>query len=229
MVRVLQRNWVLATAAWLLGGYLRLALASQRWRVEGSEHLAGVRAGQPCVVAVWHEQLALLPWLAVWLRRQGVALTPRLLVSRHQDGRILAGVMRRFGTVAVHGSSRDHKARERGGAAAVRRLVEEIAAGESIVVTPDGPRGPAHEAAPGLAQIAALSGAPILPVGCRASRRWLLPTWDRMILPLPFGRAVIAIGAPVPVTRAGWRDAAPAAQAAIEAASRRAGELLGDA
>ncbi len=226
MVRILRQNWILAAASWLLGGYLRLTLASQRWRIEGDAHLDGVRAGQPLVVAVWHDQLALLPWLAVWLRRQGVTLRPRLLVSRHQDGQILAGVMRRFGTVAVHGSSRDHKARERGGAAAVRRLVEVMAAGESIVVTPDGPRGPAHQAAAGLAQIAALAGAPILPVGCRASHRWLLPTWDRMVLPLPFGRAVIAIGPPLAVPRTGWRDAMPGAQAAIDAASARAAELL---
>jgi lysophospholipid acyltransferase (LPLAT)-like uncharacterized protein len=229
MKRLLRHPKVLAALAWVLARYLRLALASIRWRVVGEENLADAFAGRAMLVAVWHDELTMLPRLSVIVRRRGMVMTPRLLVSRHRDGQILAAVMRHFDTVSVHGSSRDRKKRERGGAAAVRQLVEILAGGEHVVVTPDGPRGPRHLAAPGLAQIAALSGAPILPIGCAVSLRWLMPTWDRMVFPLPFGRGVIAIGAPLPIPREGWREALPAAQAGLEAASGQASAMIGAA
>lgn len=227
MKRLLQHPATSAVLAWCLGWYLKLTLASIRWHLVGEENLAQARAGAPMVVAVWHDELTMLPQLAIAARAMGMRLTPRLLVSRHRDGQILASIMRRFGTIPIHGSSRDsRKKRDHGGAAAVRQLLDILAAGDHVVVTPDGPRGPAHIAAPGLAQLAGLSGAPILPIGCAVSHRRLLPTWDRMVLPLPFGRGVIAIGAPVPIPRETWRETLPAAQAALEAISLHAATTL---
>ena len=95
-----------------------------------------------------------------------------------------------------------------------------LEAGDHVVITPDGPRGPRRVAAPGVAQLAALSGMPVLPCAAQTSRRWTLRSWDRMVLPLPFGRGVIVCGAPI----AGARATAPrrrcrAIAAAITAAT----------
>jgi hypothetical protein len=46
-----------------------------------------------------------------------------------------------------------------------------------------------------------MSGRPILPMSYAASRAWLIK-WDKFVIPLPFSRIAIAIGAPRYVPRA---------------------------
>ncbi|MCO6419338.1 lysophospholipid acyltransferase family protein, partial [Siccirubricoccus sp. KC 17139] len=192
--RALRHPATQAVLARLLGLYLRFVFATTRWRVEGAEHLRAVAAPGPILAAFWHERLPLMP--AAWLRAAQVvpALATRraqVLVSRHRDGRFIADVCRPFRMEMVHGSTR------RGGATGLRMLLRLLAAGEVVVITPDGPRGPRRVAAPGVAQLAALSGLAVLPCAARTSRGLTLRSWDRMVVPLPFARGVIAFGPPV--------------------------------
>lgn len=218
----LRRAGVQAWLAAVVGRYLSFALRTTRWRVEGEVHLAPFAAGAPAVVAVWHECLPLMP--ALWLRIRRPGVRAHALASRHKDGLFIGAIMRRFGVEMVHGSSaRD--GRDKGGAAGVRALLEVLAQGSHVVLTPDGPRGPARRAAPGVAQVAGLSGVPVLPCAARTTRARLLPTWDRMILPLLWGRGVLVVGAPIVVPREGWQDHLPAIEAAMNAAAARAEAL----
>lgn len=183
--------------------YLVFALRTTRWRLEGASHVAPYLAGAPVVAAFWHEFLPLMSALR-WRSIAPMAV----LISRHRDGQIIADVLRGLGTDVVHGST------SRGGAVGLRRLLARLAAGSQVVITPDGPRGPRREAAPGAARLAALSGVPVLP--CAAAVRWRIPlkTWDHMTLPLPFGRGVIVCGPVLHVARADDPEAALAAIAA---------------
>jgi len=132
--------------------------------------------------------------------------------------------VRRFTLEVVHGSSR-HKGRDRGGAAGARALLGVLEAGGHVVITPDGPRGPPRVAALGVAQLAARSGAPVLPCAAQTSRRWTLPSWDRMVLPLPWGRGVIVCGDPILVPRDGAEAALAGITAGITAATDEADRL----
>ena len=105
--------------------------------------------------------------------------------ASHRDGRFIGAVVSRFALDVVLGSS------SRGGAKGLRVLLNLLAGGDHIAITPDGPRGPRRVAAPGVAQLAALSGAPVLPCAAQTTRRWVLRTWDRMVVPKPFGRGVV--------------------------------------
>jgi lysophospholipid acyltransferase (LPLAT)-like uncharacterized protein len=80
-----------------------------------------------------------------------------------------------------------------------------------------------------VAQLAALAGVPILPCAARTTRRIVLNTWDRMALPLPFGRGVVVCGPAVMVARDSWREALPAITAAINQAANRADQLCASA
>ncbi len=217
--RLLRSAAVQSVTARLVGLYLDGALRTTRWTLVGEQHAAAATAGQASIAAFWHERLPLLPALWFIMRRRGARGTPRVLVSKHRDGRFIGAVVRRFGVEVVHGSSsKDGTARdvsEKGGATSVRVLLAELQAGEHVLITPDGPRGPRRRAAPGVAQIAALSGAPVLPIGAQTSRRRILPTWDGMYVPLPFGRGVIVCGAPIAVPREGWEAHLPAIEAAL--------------
>jgi lysophospholipid acyltransferase (LPLAT)-like uncharacterized protein len=69
------------------------------------------------------------------------------------------------------------------------------------VITPDGPTGPRFAFKPGALLLAQLSGRPLLPMAYAASRAWFFG-WDRFVLPWPFSRIAVAIGAPVYIDRA---------------------------
>jgi lysophospholipid acyltransferase (LPLAT)-like uncharacterized protein len=142
-----------------------------------------------------------------------------VLISPHRDGRMVGAVLSMFGISAVEGSS------SRGGLKAQRRLLELLAEGSIIGITPDGPRGPARQAAPGLAQLAALAGVPILPCGAQTSHHFRLRSWDRMVFPWPFGKGVVVCLPPIAVPRQDWRAAVPGIGAALTAAADEADRL----
>lgn len=218
----LRRPGVQAALAGLVGRYLAFALRTTRWAVEGEAHLAPHAAGKPAVAALWHECLPLMP--ALWLRIRRPGARVHALASRHNDGRLIGDVMRRFGVEVVHGSTA-RNGQSKGGTASVLALLDALAQGSHVVLTPDGPRGPARRAAPGVAQLAALSGVPVLPCAARTTRARRLPTWDGMLLPLPFGRGILVVGEPIPVPREGWEASLPAIEAALTQAAERAEAL----
>jgi lysophospholipid acyltransferase (LPLAT)-like uncharacterized protein len=222
--RLLRSRAVSAALVFVLARYLALALATTRWSLHGAEHVAPHIAGAPVVVAFWHERLPLM--VALWRHAAPQVGGKRMhvLISRHSDGRIIGALIRRFGLDVVHGS-RARNGQERGGAAGLRQMLERLAAGEYVAITPDGPRGPRREAAPGVAQLAALSGAPVLPCAAQTTRRRTLPTWDRMVVPLPFARGVIVCRPTITVAREDAAAALPGIAAALTEAADLADRL----
>jgi lysophospholipid acyltransferase (LPLAT)-like uncharacterized protein len=223
MKRLLRHPGVQALLARVLGLYLAFALRTTHWRLEGEEYVAHHAAGAPAVAAFWHECLPLMPifWLHVRRSAQaaGGGAKVHVLVSQHRDGRFIGAVVRRFAVNVVLGSS------SRGGAAGLRTLVSLLGAGDHVAITPDGPRGPRRVAAPGVAQLAALSGVPVLPCAAQTSRRWTLRSWDCMVIPRPFGRGVVVCCPPIPVSRDGWQDAVPLIAEALNTATAHADRL----
>jgi hypothetical protein len=198
MKRVLQHPLVQSALAWLVSRYLRFALGTTRWTLQGEEHLAPFAAGVPGIVAFWHECLPMMPALLLRARRVTPDLSVRILASRHRDGRFLGDIMRRFNLGVAHGSTA-RAGQEKGGAAGARGLLAALATGSHAAITPDGPRGPRRVAAPGVASLAAHAGVAILPCGAHTRFHLRLPTWDRLILPLPFGRGALVCGPPIRV------------------------------
>jgi lysophospholipid acyltransferase (LPLAT)-like uncharacterized protein len=222
--RLLRHPKLLGLLAVLLGRYLEFALRTTRWSLDGAEHAAPHLAGQPAIAAFWHERLPLMPALWRLAHRQSSATRMHVLVSRHRDGRFIGMLLAGFGLDVVHGSTaRDGQ--ERGGAAGLRQMLDRLANGDHVGITPDGPRGPRRVAAAGVAQLAALSGVPVLPCSAQTSRRWVLKSWDRMVLPLPFGRGVIVCAPTIAVGRDEADAALPRIAAALTEAADRADRL----
>jgi len=219
MKRLLQNPAIQAALARAVGLYLRGVFATTRWRVDGAAHLDAV--GHRFVAAFWHERLPLMPALLDhWRARHGEAPL-HVLVSQSRDGRLIAAAVSRWRVGMVHAS------RSRGGATGMRALLRLLADGTPVAITPDGPRGPRRQAAPGVAQLAALAAVPVLPCAARTSLGLVLGSWDRMVLPLPFGRGVLVVGAPLDVARDAALAALPAIEAALTAACDRADALAG--
>ncbi len=219
--RLIRHPTIQAAFAKALGLYLALVFRTTRWTLLGEPHLTAALGpetgpgGRPILAAFWHERLPMMPML--WLRARAAeprlaAVRAHVLVSRHRDGRFIGDIIRRFRLELVHAST------SRGGATGMRQLLRVLEQGDMVVITPDGPRGPRRRAAPGVAQLAALAGIPVLPCAARTSRARLLRSWDRMVLPLPFARGVLVMGPPVAVDRAAPLAALPAIEAALSAA-----------
>ena len=182
--------------------YIRIVYLTGRWTVAGGDVPAGFwDRGSPFILAFWHGRILMMP--RAW--RPGVAIS--MLISQHRDGQIIARTVSHFGIDTVAGSS------SRGGSAALRAMLKTLKAGRCVGITPDGPRGPRMTATDGIAQLARLSGAPVIPCSYSVSRRRVIGSWDRFILAWPFSRGIFLWGAPI-------RVAADAGQEQIETARR---------
>ncbi len=140
-----------------------------------------------------------------------------MLVSEHSDGEIIAQIGARLGQRTVRGST------TRGGARALLGLVRALQAGETIAITPDGPRGPRHEVQAGVVAAAQRAGAPVVAIGVACSRAWSLGSWDRFRIPMPFARIVLSYTEPILMPAdldAGTRAVAEALDRSSAAAQR---------
>jgi lysophospholipid acyltransferase (LPLAT)-like uncharacterized protein len=115
------------------------------------------------------------------------------LISGHRDGQLISKIAQMFRIQTVVGSS------TRGGSRAIRDLIRLSRDGHNLYITPDGPRGPAMSAQSGIVEIARLTGLPILPASASTSNGGERNTWDRILVPYPFGRTVVRWGEPIQV------------------------------
>lgn len=118
-----------------------------------------------------------------------------LLVSPSQDGDILARLGKLLGYSVIRGSS------FKKAVPSARSLIKVLRREGRIAIIADGSRGPRCKVQPGLLQIAAITGAPVIPLTFGAKRKWILDSWDRFVLPVPFTRCTVNSGDPIQIPR----------------------------
>jgi len=190
------RRFLYRLAVPLIIGLLRLWWTTCRVvRVIGEEHIDAALARHPAFIPVyWHQHHLFVARFLLEAQR-GRSLRTGFLVSPSVDGELGAMVVRRLGGHVVRGSSSST------GALAMKdyfnALIRERV---SVALNPDGPRGPRFKCKPGAVLLGQMSGRPLLPLAYCASRAWLFH-WDKFVLPVPFSRIAIAVGAPIEVPR----------------------------
>ena len=146
--------------------------------------------GEQMIWALWHSGLFSAPLV----RKRLIGSTPAsALASASKDGAIVASVIASFGIKVIRGSS------SRRAVTALIAMKKALHRGEQVMVTPDGPRGPACKLQPGVIMLAQKSGAPILPVIFSHTSSWRLNSWDRFHIPKPFSTVTVELGDPIPV------------------------------
>jgi lysophospholipid acyltransferase (LPLAT)-like uncharacterized protein len=176
-------RWLIAFGYWLLQVWAR----TLRYEVEDRAGVIGAPPNERYIGALWHNRLLLLPFV---IRRYLPQRRGAALISASRDGALLADLVERFGFDVVRGSS------SRKGASAIRQLAEVIAVGRDVVITPDGPRGPAYELGQGIIYLAQQSGAEVVPINFEYSSCWRVSSWDRFIVPKPFSKVRVIFGPP---------------------------------
>ncbi len=163
----------------LIGPTLRVCLS----REDGAQQSVAQR---PLVLNFWHA--GIIP--ATYLFR---SLGIRVMSSNSYDGEYMGRIIRRFGFVAVKGSSSRNAVRALLG---LRRALKE---GWSVAFSIDGPRGPRYQVKPGPVTLARSSGVPLSAFHIAVERAWILNTWDKLIIPKPFSRVLMRFGKLIPV------------------------------
>ena len=142
-------------------------------------HHPKLEKGEALIFVTWHDDLICQPLNYHHNRPNG---TIKTLISQSKDGEILSKIYNLFGGETIRGSS------SKGATKALISTIREIKAGSDIALTPDGPRGPRHTVADGVIAIAQKSGARIVVLNSKASKFWQFKSWDKFILPKPFGK-----------------------------------------
>jgi lysophospholipid acyltransferase (LPLAT)-like uncharacterized protein len=175
----------------LAAEYLRLVWLTNRLTVEPADLYETVEPQQPLIVAMWHGQHFMVPFLSRGHR-------VKVLISRHRDGEINAYAAERLGIGTVRGSgvARGSGAADKGGVYAFKAMLTALAEGYNMALTADVPKL-ARVAGLGIIKLAQISGRPIYPVAVVTSRRIELKNWDRSAVNLPLGRIAIVSSDPI--------------------------------
>ena len=188
-MRPLRNPLIQKAMSFLLSEWLRFCYATIRWDHENQALAEEIwDQGGGVLIAMWHSRLAL--GIAAW--PQDRAQPARAMISLSSDGEFLARAIARLGIPAVRGSAanKDKKQAAKGGTQALRDGLKQLKFG-ALALTPDGPRGPARSMAEGLPVMARISGAPVLFMGLSCKPAIRLNSWDRALIPLPFGKGAI--------------------------------------
>lgn len=157
--------------------YLRLCLVTTRWEAVGEAAIRADISRGAVIATAWHSRALLYPAL---LMRQGGRQVA--LHDPSPAGRFGAVIQGRFGLHPIPVSRKKPKRR------ASREILRALNAGNVIGIAADGPEGPAHRASSATVDWARVSGAPVHVFAWSVRRGLRLPTWDRMLFPLPFTR-----------------------------------------
>jgi len=205
--RLVEVPWVQRSIGVAAAEYLRFVWKTCRFGIEPADFYTRFRPEIPAIVAMWHGQHLMTPFL----RRPEHRV--KVLISRHRDGEINAIAAAHLGVESIRGSGtsgRDFL--KKGGVSGFKQMLDALGRGYNVALTADVPKV-ARVAGRGVVQLARASGRPIFPFAVATSRRVELNNWDRTVINLPFGRFAIAVGDPI-------RVAADADDAALEDARR---------
>jgi len=215
--RLKNEPWVQKTVGVAAAEYLRLVWTTSRFTMEPSEPYLLYESLQPVIIAMWHGQHFLMPFLKRHYRF-------KVLISRHSDGEINAIAAERLGIGTVRGSG-DHGSRFqiKGGVAGFKGMLDSLAEGWNMALTADVPKV-SRVAGRGIIKLAQESGRPIFPVSLATSRRIVLDNWDRTEINLPFSRGAVVVGEPIRVPKDADTPTLQQARGALEAALNSASE-----
>ena len=155
------------------------------------EHLA---------LALLHQDVLAVPW---FFRDRRVTA----LAQKSDAGEIISSVLEHIGFLTARGGTSGSQRRRN---PIMHQMLRDAAdsGGGAVAITPDGSSGPAGVVRPGVAYFALRMRATVYCVKVSASRAVHAPTWDRTLVPLPFGaiRVVVSPALPPPEAHATVTD-----------------------
>jgi lysophospholipid acyltransferase (LPLAT)-like uncharacterized protein len=183
---LLRSSWLQRAVGLLAAEYLRLVWLTNKFSIEPANVYARVEPQQPMILAFWHGQHFMTPFVKTKDSHRA-----KVLISRHRDGEFNAIAAERLGIGTIRGSG-DHGSafHRKGGVGAFKEMVRALAEGYNVALTADVPKR-SRVAGLGIIMLARESGRPIMPFAMATSRFIRLNNWDRTTINLPFGRGAL--------------------------------------
>jgi lysophospholipid acyltransferase (LPLAT)-like uncharacterized protein len=191
---VLRSSWMQRVVGVLAAEYLRLVWLTNKFSFDPLNVYDIVEPAQPVIIAFWHGQHFLTPFIKTKDSHRA-----KVLISRHRDGEFNAIAAERLGIGTIRGSG-DHGSafHRKGGVGAFKEMMRALADGYNVASTADVPKR-SRVAGLGIIMLARETGRPIMPLAMATSRFIRLNNWDRTTINLPFGRGALVGIEPVVV------------------------------
>jgi lysophospholipid acyltransferase (LPLAT)-like uncharacterized protein len=173
---------------------LKLIFKTCRVRLKGIEHFEKTIGEGSAILSFWHDSMAIVPPIfnRFCLKTKFIAC-----ISNSRDGDWLHAVVSRF--PQADSIRIGHRARARG----LLEMIREVEKGNrTLLITPDGPKGPPKTLKEGILEVSRKTGTPILPVSWKSSFTFRFRTWDRFRVPLPFSTIEVIISPPATTAEA---------------------------
>jgi lysophospholipid acyltransferase (LPLAT)-like uncharacterized protein len=219
--------WIGGTLIW---AYMSLLSHTLRWKVEGIEHLRESWVGpKGWVLATWHSRILLMPVPQIIYRHKWDTppVPASLMVSPSRDGEFTRRSGIWLGLNIIRGSASGRSDKNKRGVSAAREAMDAMNKGGGVVITIDGPKGPREVVGMGTIKLAQQMGVPIIVYGLSA-KATRINTWDRLLLPLPFGPGAIVVAEPIQTAKSmDSEELRLRVENALKEATRRADELVG--
>lgn len=169
--------------------YIKFVLLTSKVKVIFQDFDFNEYKNKQCILATWHGRVMIMPIINPFKAPSSA------IVSDHNDGRLIGGVIKQAGVKLIYGSSNRKRL------SALKEILRFIKMGYNFLITPDGPRGPAREINGAIINIASNTNLPIIPAICSAKFAKIFNSWDNFMLPLPFGEILIIFAKPILVPK----------------------------
>jgi 3-deoxy-D-manno-octulosonic-acid transferase len=173
---------------------MRFVRSTSEVTIEPEDVVARVNAIHPFILAMWHGQFVLQPTLH---DLNGRNFRVSAIAARHKDATAIRALLGEFDIEVVQGAGANERKQDKGGVYALRTATKLLKSGSTFSMTADVPPGPARKGGSGIVILAKHSGRPIIPFAVATSRFFVLPTWSRMTINLPFSKLAYVIGDPI--------------------------------
>ena len=177
--RIEQSDALASMLGGIVGLWLRFCNATTRWDRRGDEALLAALETGPVVIILWHESVMM--GVPHWKLSFGPAA---ILRDTSPAGRLSGAVQRQFGmqTFAMAANAAN--------ISVLRDVLRLVKSGVSLGITADGPKGPARVVKAAPLDWVKATGRPVFFYAYATERHFRIGSWDRMVVPLPFGRGV---------------------------------------
>lgn len=171
----------------IAAGYVWLVGKTGHFVVNGQKEFEQlIEQNDGGIFVTWHGRALMLPFF--WRNKKLM----KALVSPHNDGRIIAKLLREFHIYSIDGSS-DRNARS-----AALDIVRELEQGTVVSLISDGPRGPRMRLNKSVIYFAQKTGKPIMGFTYSSQNAAIMKrSWDAMLIPKLFAKGEVAATKPL--------------------------------
>ena len=188
--QILRTKFMYSILCWIASKYIKFVSKTLKWSYLNKNYPETLwKKNENFILCFWHGRLLMMP--ISWQKKKKI----NMLISEHPDGQLISKTVKYFGIDTISGSS------SKGSLKAIRNILKSLKSGQSVGITPDGPRGPKMKINSAIIKIASLTGHKIVPLSYSVKKKFFLNSWDKFLVALPFGKGCFIWGKPIKIKK----------------------------